>query len=211
MAADGNRKHAKAQVIVRAALNLFSRKGYSLTSIEQISEAAGIGKSTVYEYFATKEALFEAAIAEAIDGWISGMEAIGRETGDAVVRLARIADMFIEYHDPACNQEQGLFIEVLSQSLRPGGIFCNRPHLIEQIYRRVVRVVVAYLLEGISSGQLRPEIARNAERIAIHFLAGLDGIQLHSMIAPAVVAPREQIAFFLDQLIPTLVVGSGAS
>lgn len=211
MAADGSRKNAKAQAIARAALNVFSRKGYSLTSIEQISEAAGIGKSTVYEYFATKEALFEAAIAEAIDGWIAGMESVGRETDDAVARLERIAGMFIEYHDPACNQEQGLFIEVLSQTLRPGGVFCNRPHLIEQIYRRVVRIVVGYLLEGISSGQLRPEIARNAERIAVHFLAGLDGIQLHSMIAPAVVDPREQVAFFLDQLIPTLVVASGAS
>ena len=75
MAADVNRKHDKAQAIVRAAVNLFGRKGYSLTSIEQISDEAGIGKSTVYEYFATKETLFEAAIAEAIDGWISGMAA----------------------------------------------------------------------------------------------------------------------------------------
>lgn len=198
------RKNAKAQAIVRAAVNLFSRKGYPLTSIEQISEAAGIGKSTVYEYFATKEVLFEAAITEAADAWIAGLEAVGQETDDAVLRLRGIADRFMAYHGAVDHPEQGLFVEVLSQTLRQGGVFSNRPHMIRQIYRRVVNIVAGYLLDGISTGQLRPEIARDAEKIAIHFLATLDGIQIHSMIAPNQVAPRDQTDFFLDGLIPLL-------
>ena len=205
------RKNVKTQAIVRAALDLFSRKGYPLTSIEQISEAAGIGKSTVYEYFATKEALFEAAITAAADAWISGLEAVGRETDDAVQRLRGIADLFMVYHCVDDHPEQGLFIEVLSQTLRQGGVFSNRPHMIRQIYRRVVNIVGGYLLDGISTGQLRPEIARDAEKIAIHFLATLDGIQIHAMIAPDQVAPLDQTAFFLDCLVPLLAARNPAT
>jgi AcrR family transcriptional regulator len=205
MTTPNDRKHAKAAAIVQAALGLFSRKGYPLTSIEQISEEAGIGKSTVYEYFPTKEALFEAAINTAAEDWIDGMLAVGRQTDDAVLRLRRIADQFIAYHKPQNQPEQGLFIEVLSQTLREGGVFSNRPHVIHQIYRRVVHIVVGYLLDGVSSGQFRPEIAREAEGIAVHFLATLDGIQLHSMIAPTQVNHDGQVAFFLDQLTPYLL------
>lgn len=200
------RKNAKAQAIVRAALDLFSRKGYPLTSIEQISEAAGIGKSTVYEYFATKEALFEAAITEAADAWIAGLEAVGQKTADTILRLRGIADLFMAYHGADDHPEQGLFVEVLSQTLRQGGVISNRPHMIRQIYRRVVNIVAGYLLDGISTGQLRPEIARDAEKIAIHFLATLDGIQIHSMIAPNQVVPRDQTDFFFDCLVPLLAV-----
>lgn len=200
-----HRKSAKARDIAQAALRLFSRKGYPLTSIGQIAAEAGIGKSTVYEYYATKEALFEAAVAEAADDWIAGMASIGRESDDAETRLRMLGALFAEHHDPVNNPEQGLFVEVLSQTLRQGGVFCDRPDMIRQIYRRIVRIVVNYLLEGISRGQLRPEIAQDAETIAIHYLASLDGILLHGMIAPGQAVPKVQVAFFLDQLIPTLL------
>jgi AcrR family transcriptional regulator len=41
--------------IVRAALDLFARQGFFSTTVEQITEAADVGKGTFFNYFPSKE------------------------------------------------------------------------------------------------------------------------------------------------------------
>ena len=53
-------KITKRKSILEAAFRLFSRKGYSQTSIEELAREAGIGKGTVYSYFQTKRDIVRA-------------------------------------------------------------------------------------------------------------------------------------------------------
>jgi len=48
----------KEKQILDAARVLFFQYGYKKTSVDEIAEAAGIGKGTVYNYFKNKEDLF---------------------------------------------------------------------------------------------------------------------------------------------------------
>jgi AcrR family transcriptional regulator len=43
--------------ITEVALDLFVERGYAETTIDQIAEAAGVGRRTVFRYFATKESI----------------------------------------------------------------------------------------------------------------------------------------------------------
>lgn len=52
------KKQQTRQAILTAAVTLFSEKGFDATSIEDIASAAGIGKATIYGYFATKDQIF---------------------------------------------------------------------------------------------------------------------------------------------------------
>lgn len=204
---DENHKRAdKAGAIARAALDLFTQKGFQATSVEQIAAAAGIGKSTVYEYYKTKEELFIAAVQEASDQWVDELTAIGKETDDPVERLYRIADLCMEFCEPTRMGENRLFFEVLMQTVLEGGVYFNRRHLIREVHQRMVRIIVDYLLSGVSDGKLQPAIARHAERIAINFLAYLDGIQLYGMIGEGYIDSREQVKFFMDHLVPLLLI-----
>ena len=45
--------------LVAAALDLFSKKGYSATSVDEIAESIGIKGPNLYKYFKGKEALFK--------------------------------------------------------------------------------------------------------------------------------------------------------
>jgi AcrR family transcriptional regulator len=45
--------------IMQAGLRLFSRKGFSMTSIKDIAQTAGISTGLIYRHFATKEELFD--------------------------------------------------------------------------------------------------------------------------------------------------------
>lgn len=45
----------RRQEIFAASVNLFLEKGFNETSMREIADAAGVGKSTLYDYFKTKE------------------------------------------------------------------------------------------------------------------------------------------------------------
>src|SRR5258707_542345 len=48
------------QAILDAALHLFADRGYFGTSLRDIATAVGVRESALYNYFSSKEALFEA-------------------------------------------------------------------------------------------------------------------------------------------------------
>src|SRR5207249_9331338 len=43
--------------IAQAALELFEKRGYAETTIDQIAEAARVGRRTIFEHFPTKQAI----------------------------------------------------------------------------------------------------------------------------------------------------------
>ncbi len=57
---DGNKsKESKRELITEAAIQVFSRKGYHHSKMEEIAMEAGIGKGTIYEYFPSKLQLLQ--------------------------------------------------------------------------------------------------------------------------------------------------------
>jgi len=53
---------AKADAIIRAAIQIFARDGLEKGKIADIAAEAGIGKGTVYEYFNSKNEIFHAIV-----------------------------------------------------------------------------------------------------------------------------------------------------
>ena len=54
------RKKAEAHVaIVRAALELFTKRGYADVTIDEIAERAGVARRTYFRYFPTKESVVD--------------------------------------------------------------------------------------------------------------------------------------------------------
>lgn len=59
------RKKASAQAnIIAVAIKLFSRKGLDAVTVDQIATAADVGKGTIYNYFAAKEDIVVAFMAD---------------------------------------------------------------------------------------------------------------------------------------------------
>lgn len=48
-------KHARRCAILRAAMDLFSKKGFDLTTVEDITRSAHVAKGTFYNFFPKKE------------------------------------------------------------------------------------------------------------------------------------------------------------
>ncbi|MEU4065974.1 TetR/AcrR family transcriptional regulator [Streptomyces wedmorensis] len=67
----GARAARKRQAVVRAARDLFLREGFGV-GMDAIAAEAGVSKVTVYNHFGSKEALFTAVVAGALDEPLHG-------------------------------------------------------------------------------------------------------------------------------------------
>jgi AcrR family transcriptional regulator len=56
--------HAKREQIMEGAIRTFLQYGYEGTGMNQVADAAGVTKQTIYSYFGDKEGLFSAIIEE---------------------------------------------------------------------------------------------------------------------------------------------------
>jgi AcrR family transcriptional regulator len=61
------KKKKTRQAIMDAAIRLFSEKGFEKTSVDELAKEAGVGKSTIYGYFHTKNEIFLAFCEDQVD------------------------------------------------------------------------------------------------------------------------------------------------
>ena len=59
--------------IARAALEVFTERGFAAARMEDVARRAGVAKGTIYLHFANKEALFEAIVRETILPALDGL------------------------------------------------------------------------------------------------------------------------------------------
>jgi len=60
-------KETRQRQILETALDLFIRKGYAATTIAAIAEAAGMSKGLTFNYFPTKEILYQTLVRQGIE------------------------------------------------------------------------------------------------------------------------------------------------
>jgi len=109
---------AKRERILRAAIKIFSQKGFFSSKVSEIARSAGVADGTIYLYFKNKDdlliSLFEEKMAEVVADVREQVAA-----GDGALSRLRI---FIENHMSLLVREAGL-IEVLQVELRQSNKF----------------------------------------------------------------------------------------
>ncbi|MBD0734582.1 TetR/AcrR family transcriptional regulator [Streptomyces sp. CBMA29] len=73
--------------LLAVAVEVFNERGYDGTSMEHLSRAAGISKSSIYHHVRGKEELLNRAVGRALEGLFGILEEPGAVDGRAVRRL----------------------------------------------------------------------------------------------------------------------------
>ncbi len=76
----------KEEIILDAALNLFSAKGFDGPTVDQIATAAGMSKPNLLYYFARKEDVYGALLDRLLETWLEPLIALNPE-GDPIEEL----------------------------------------------------------------------------------------------------------------------------
>lgn len=73
--------------LLTVAVQVFNERGYDGTSMEHLSKAAGISKSSIYHHVRSKDELLRRALSRALDGLFAILDEPGAKSDRAVVRL----------------------------------------------------------------------------------------------------------------------------
>lgn len=77
--------------LLTVAVRVFNERGYDGTSMEHLSKAAGISKSSIYHHVRSKDELLRRALSRALDGLFGILGEPGAREDRAVVRLEYVA------------------------------------------------------------------------------------------------------------------------
>src|SRR5690606_14426317 len=85
------KKDARRRSIVRSAGLLFAEKGYDGTSLQDIADAVGLLKGSLYYYIDNKEDLLFAVLQEAHEDLRQNMERVRKAEGGPLQKLRTLA------------------------------------------------------------------------------------------------------------------------
>lgn len=122
-------KPEKHALIIQAAAEVFAKSGYHSAKIQDVATAAGIGKSTIYEYFRTKEELFLAVYDDWIDNYKNHITSRVAEAPDALSKVDAIRDSAVEFYQSRAAQAP-LLLEFWAHALR-----AENPEFLERVVK----------------------------------------------------------------------------
>jgi AcrR family transcriptional regulator len=167
----------KRQEILAAAAATFARSGYR-ASLDRVAERAGMGKSSLYHYFPTRAALWNALVDDLLRQEAGVFASVLSSQGTPSERLQRLLESLAVLFGEWC-QAGPLVLEFLST---PRG----RRRLQETL--RAARGALATLIrEGQQAGVFRegpPPV------LATLVLAMLDGLLLQELLDPGVASGK---------------------
>jgi TetR/AcrR family transcriptional repressor of mexJK operon len=157
----------KRQAIMAAATELFIELGYAAASMEEVARRAGVAKQTLYNYFGSKRALFQAIVEQICDDLMNAVNLdASHDTAPAAV-LADFAQRFVRLM--VAPTSIGLFRLLAADAHR-------FPDLAETVFRsgpdRVVADLARYLEAQHRAGRLHVEDAKLSAESFIGSLRG---------------------------------------
>jgi AcrR family transcriptional regulator len=146
-----DRRDARAQTLIAAALEEFKAKGYAAARLDDVARRAGVAKGTLYLYFDSKEALFKAVVRSAI------LPAIERAEGAAAASDGSAADLLRQLVRTATRdivESDGR--EVLRLLIGEAGRFPDLADFYyEEVVQRAMAAVRGIVARGVASGEFR--------------------------------------------------------
>jgi TetR/AcrR family transcriptional regulator, mexJK operon transcriptional repressor len=198
MAAKKTVSDRKREAVLKAAMQLFLRHGYSATTMDAVAKAAKVTKQTVYAHYTSKEQLFthmlqhlchrDTPMAASQSSLNAPFEQVLEKVGHTILDLITSPEGL------------GATRLVIAESAR-------HPKLAELYYERGTKLLVQLMTQFLQSQSRREELAiRNYESAASYFIALLKGQVYVRMILGVTPIPsakqkqahvREVVAIFM--------------
>ncbi|MCK8815774.1 TetR/AcrR family transcriptional regulator [Natroniella sulfidigena] len=94
----GKKRSDKEEMVISAAIELFSKQGFFKTTVSEIADLAGVAKGTVYWYFDSKEELFQSILVNKLDDLQLELEKKIRVENSALEKLSEIIISYLKFY-----------------------------------------------------------------------------------------------------------------
>jgi TetR/AcrR family transcriptional regulator len=136
--------------LMRAALTLFTQRGYSATTVRELVEAAGVTKPVLYYYFGSKEGLFLELMRTHFGRLEAVVDVYRKGEGNVRKRLTAMLNTGFAYV-----QQDRDFIRLMHAAyFGPPG---EAPYFdFDAYHQRYHDLITRFFTEGIERGEFRP-------------------------------------------------------
>lgn len=188
-------KQEKRLAIIRSAMRVFARQGFSSARMDDIAREADIGKGTIYEYFRNKDELFFAVYEEVQAGFHETIyknaecqKSAGAALEVFIVDTLKAFDQWREFGN--------VLLDFWSEHRRGENVNLR----FGELYSFSRNKIAGFIEVGIKSGEFRKVDSMAAASVVI---AVLDGILLQRIFDPGALgktAPEEIAKMALNGL-----------
>ncbi len=159
------------EAIVNAAIDVFSRKGYTGSSIREICAVAGVTKPVLYYHFRNKGHLFQELMVDSFDYYLKALLRASNLRGDFRTRLVHIT--YNDWHAAKANPARIRFL--LRMAFAPEEQM-PRFNIVREMEKQR-RVIAGVLQEGLSSAGARGDARQLATALmGMNLMAVLENI-----------------------------------
>ena len=165
-------KEQRKRLILDAARELFFTRGYRDTTIERITERAGVSTGTFYLYFKSKPEIYMALYADGIDIFRAmAEEAISWPGMSAIARLSAIAHAYYRFYTNHTEYFEILaFIHMYQAELKERS---DMSALLDRKAIELLKIIEAVIQGGIDRGELTPMDTWKATNVLWGLMDGL--------------------------------------
>jgi AcrR family transcriptional regulator len=186
-----DKKDAVREEILSGARGLFQKYGLDKTTMEDIAEAAGKGKSTLYYYFKSKEDVFRAVAEEESADMLEMVEKALNEANSSGEKLR----LFFTTHDDAIRNKTKLYPMVFKETKKHLTLF---QRIQRQSNTLETRLFKSILLEGIASGEFKSIRKEECDAIAIMGVTTLHAMQLTLILEGKLPSESDRLNVMID-------------
>lgn len=174
--------------LFRAALALFAKKGFAETTVEDITEAADVGKGTFFNYFPSKDHIL-IAFGEMQLGKLEAAVAEARRTNEPIPQFMRSLGTRMT-QEPARNPEiMRALLQAYLSTTRVREAMLDLQKRVQALHTQMIRL-------GQEQGEIRSDFP--AEEIAYAFRQTIFGtVLIWSLYGDATLQSRIESAFNL--------------
>jgi TetR/AcrR family transcriptional repressor of nem operon len=191
----GRPRAFEQDVVVDRAMEVFWRKGYRGTTPQDLIDAAGIGKGSLYNAFGSKRELFRLALDRYRDQQATLVDEALAAPGPIKERLASALETIIDLNFADPDRRGCLAVNTAAEL---AGFDEAATDQVRAMFERTTEVFLAAIRLGQASGELRKD--NDPEVVATHLLTTLVGVQLLSKTADDPERLKRSVALALAPL-----------
>jgi len=167
----------KRAQIINAAIEVFAKQGLEKGKIADIAKVAKIGKGTVYEYFKSKDEIFNAIENLFVNDGLAQVEQLINSKKSPTEKIEEMAKYNINIHE-VMGDAVIIFAEMWAQHSR-GKWHGHKKSIFTDMYTSYHNAIKEILAKGIEIGEFRK---MNKDGVATMLLALIDGILWQGVI-----------------------------
>jgi AcrR family transcriptional regulator len=181
--------------IIKSSLKIFAKKGFFMTTVDEIAHDAGLAKGTLYLYFKDKASLYVSAIEEHFKIGLDYLNRIEKEPITATDKLVKIAN---EWIDTMINMKSSLFMFSMENTNLSNKII----KAVKPIMRVRLKEMIGIIARIISQGITKKEFRHVKPRLtALHYLNTIrTGFFVNFILSEKHIEKRDLLKLFFNGL-----------